>query len=72
MLLPNAIQVILSSCSDHSKLILDIDSVVQFSQADEDVLSVEAYHEKWLSSDSYNTAEAKYVKRLLQYGLPEN
>ena len=69
MLAPNAIQVILSSCSDHPRLVAAIDARVIELQGQEDVLTVEAYHEKWLAPDYYNAAEARYVKRMLQSGL---
>lgn len=71
MLAANAIQVILSRCSDHSALVSEIDARVLALQGQDDVLTLQAYHEKWLAPDFYNTAQARYVKRMLQSGLPE-
>lgn len=71
MLAANAIQVVLSRCPDHSLLVSVIDDHVSALQGQEGVLSLPAYHEKWLAPDVYNTANARYVKRMLQTGLPE-
>lgn len=71
MLVPNAIHTILSCCSNHSELVEQIDAVVRNSEYDDRILPLDHYHSKWHCPDKYNTAEARYVKRMLQTGLPE-
>lgn len=72
MLTPNAIQVVLSTCRDHTVLVAAIDQAVAENQSLDGVEALAAYHKRWLKADAYNTAEAGYVKRMLQTGLPED
>lgn len=71
MLAPNAIHAILSCCDDHSVIVDKIDSIVLELQGDRDIFPLGYYYNKWHKPDKYNTADTRYVKRMLQTGLPE-
>jgi hypothetical protein len=64
----NKIQFVLSCCKNHEQIVRGIDEVLSFSGE----MDVSEYKAKYLSPSRYDPPETMYIKRMLQFALPES
>ena len=61
----------LLAVSNESILAKELDTLIAEHASHYELLSIQAYREKWSVANRFDTAETIYVKRMLQHVLPE-